>query len=614
MLPDCMDPPQIRLDLEGKRAEPLAVRRDDAGAVYVFPGGVQAEGACVRTGAFAEWRWRLRNPAGQKSPQVTCFRPLRLELPCRGWRSPVVHGSMGGLDEGIFPPTSWTQWTRRIATQGLSWAPIQARSAGGRSSNSSFGFFVIEDISGAGGWILGIGWSGDWVFEASRRGETLTIEGGMSALNLHLRPGEAFSQPTILAAEYRGSPADAQRLLRRHLRDHVQPALDGKPMRPVSFWDNYYGDRGQFSLGDLAEEVPLAEEAGFDYFVIDGGWTGGGQDGDFRSLIPHIGSWRPDPVRFANGFNDIRPLFAGRRIRPGLWFDIERASADSLSFQEHPELYFDGILKQDCHLLRLNRSDAMDYAFEEIARNVAAVDARWLRFDFNSDPAEVWKHHDNPGRRGETEIRYIENLYRLLERLLARFPAMAIENCASGGRRIDLETIRRTHTDWISDHTQSDAVIRYHLHGAMRWLPANHGNTSMAHAYLEPDRPVDWAAALHPAAYLSHFGGNFSVSDRLKPRTSEGRAELRRFVNLFNETAPAFAGDLYPLGRQEDTLFGPAGLAGIDAAGRRAAVFFGDPGAARSLSPGTFASLLARPPFVVAGDVDQFPAAALWTE
>ncbi len=40
-----------------------------------------------------------------------------------------------------------------------------------------------------------------------------------------------------------------------------------------------------------------------------------------------------------------------------------------------------------------------------------------------------------------TEIRYVEGHYAMWDELRARHPGLWIDNCASGGRRIDLETL-----------------------------------------------------------------------------------------------------------------------------------------------------------------------------
>lgn len=387
-------------------------------------------------------------------------------------------------------------------------------------------------------------------------------------------------------------------------------------MRPVSFWDNYYGDRGQFFEKDANAEIPLAAEAGIEYFVLDGGWNGGGQDGEFPSLLPHIGTWQVSREKFPNGLAPLKELAARHGIKLGLWFDIERAHPASKAMREHPELFFadwDG--GDGCRLMRLQDDQARDWAVETISEQVRLLDAKWLRLDMNINPADCWARQDAPGRRGATECRYVENLYGLYDALLKRFPDVALENCASGGRRIDLETIRRSHTDWISDHSQSEAVMRYHLHGACRWLPCNHLNTSMAHAYLEPNRPVNWREPLPASAYLSHFGGNFSVSDRILPLTPAARKTLRHYVELFRQTAACFAGECHPIGEQQATLAGPSGLAAFDpATGQRAVVLFGvAPAAAAGLVPEEYRALVSGKPIAGDAGTDQFTSAYLWS-
>ncbi len=607
---------KVQLKLDGQTVEP--VRSLDAGdkVVHQYRCGLEAVGTKTGSREIAEWRWQLRNAGWQKSPTVTGFYPLYLELPCCGRLSPWLHGSRGGLDEAVFPPAAWTQWTQARVTEAGDWTLLPVGSAHGRSSNDHLPFFVLEKMDRRGGFVIGLGWSGDWNVSLRRSGEVCTLSGGMTHLGLQLEPGETFLQPTVLIGTYRGDASAGQRLLRRYLRDYVQPKLDGQPMRPVSFWDNYYGDYGAFTEKDFLTEIPLVAAAGFDYMVLDGGWTGGGQDAQFHSLLPHIGSWRPDPGRFQSGFVPIRAQAARHRLKMGLWFDVEHAHPSSIGFREHPELFADVPDQFGCRLLRLDRTEALDWAFENIARNIRELDARWIRMDFNANPAQSWATTDTPERRGATECRYVENLYKLYEKVLAAFPATVLENCASGGRRIDLETTRRSHTDWISDHSSNEAVIRYHLHGAGRWLPATRLNTSMAHAFLERHRPVDWKEALPASAYLSHFGGNFSVSDRLKPMRPAARAKLKRYLTLFKQTAACFAGDVYPLGEPTALYDGPAGLAAIDATGeRRAVLLFGGKAAdARRLVPPGFGSLLRRPPLIHDAGTAQFIGCSLWAD
>jgi alpha-galactosidase len=106
------------------------------------------------------------------------------------------------------------------------------------------------------------------------------------------------------------------------------------------------------------------------------------------------------------------------------------------------------------------------------------------REDFNFDPLPYWQAADPPDRVGMTEIRYVEGHYAFWDELRRRFPDLGIDNCASGGRRIDLETLSRSLPLWPSDfldvvglpwgqglHVGSQCIKA----GLARWVPLSAG-------------------------------------------------------------------------------------------------------------------------------------------
>ena len=94
---------------------------------------------------------------------------------------------------------------------------------------------------------------------------------------------------------------------------------------------------------------------------------------------------------------------------------------------------------------------------------------RVYRQDFNLDPLPHWQHADAPDRQGITEIKYLEGLHAYWERIQTTWPDARLEGCASGGRRIDLETIDRRYevasarTVMTSVHTGAELMSSLNL-------------------------------------------------------------------------------------------------------------------------------------------------------
>jgi alpha-galactosidase len=89
------------------------------------------------------------------------------------------------------------------------------------------------------------------------------------------------------------------------------------------------------------------------------------------------------------------------------------------------------------------------------------------------DPLAYWRHNDAPDRRGITEMKYVEGLYAFWDRIAAAWPEGFREECASGGRRIDLETVMRFHVHQKTDYWFDDEVDQASLFSLSRYLPNN---------------------------------------------------------------------------------------------------------------------------------------------
>ena len=124
------------------------------------------------------------------------------------------------------------------------------------------------------------------------------------------------------------------------------------------------------------------------------------------------------------------------------------------------------------YLFDLGNPEAREWMCDYIGDFIEQSGIDYYRQDFNMEPAWFWAKNDEPGRAGIREIRHIEGLYAFWDYLLERFPNLLIDNCASGGRRIDLESVSRSAPLWRTDYNYGEPVgYQCHTYGLELYLP-----------------------------------------------------------------------------------------------------------------------------------------------
>src|SRR5207253_11022667 len=93
------------------------------------------------------------------------------------------------------------------------------------------------------------------------------------------------------------------------------------------------------------------------------------------------------------------------------------------------------------------------------------------RQDFNFSPLSIWRANDAEDRQGITEIRHLTGYLAYWDELRRRHPNLLIDTCASGGRRNDLETLRRSVPLWRSDDQGDPTTEQGHTYGLSLWCP-----------------------------------------------------------------------------------------------------------------------------------------------
>ena len=159
------------------------------------------------------------------------------------------------------------------------------------------------------------------------------------------------------------------------------------------------------------------------------------------------------------------------------------------------------------------------------------------------DPLNHWRSADAPDRQGITEIRHVTGYLAYWDELRRRHPGMLIDSCASGGRRNDLETMRRAVPLWRSDYAYEAIGHQCMMYGLSMWLPY-HGTgtvaTRNASYYGSGKTPVE------PYAFWSNAGQGLGLGIDVRLKDLD-YAALRRLIGQWRQVAPNYYGDFYPL-------------------------------------------------------------------
>jgi alpha-galactosidase len=411
---------------------------------------------------------------------------------------------------------------------------------GGRSSSGTLPFFNLGAPDA--GIIGAIGWSGQWAATFRRDQETgMRIQAGMETTHLKLHPGEQIRSPRILLFFWRGDRISAHNRFRQFLLKHYTPKQNKQGiMCPISI-----SSWGMVSEAEHLKKIDIIakNKIPVEYYWIDAGWYG--ECNHVSDWYPQVGSWECNPSLYPNGFKPISDAVHKNGMKFLLWFDPERVYRDSQIYREHPEWLlslrpednqnpwggFDGNF-----LFNMGCDEAREWMTNLISKKIADWGIDIFREDFNIDPLLYWRTADEPDRQGITELKYIEGFYAFWDELLRRHSGLLIDNCASGGRRIDLETIRRSVLLWRSDLQCSgdyDPIgTQCQTFGLAYWVPQN------AAACIEVGNNYDFRSTL---------GSGLTISWPGIQKTDFPAAWARMCVEEEILVRPFYYGNYYPL-------------------------------------------------------------------
>lgn len=465
-----------------------------------------------------EWVLYFENRGAEDTPLIEDLQAMNIAQRTGDARQALLLHELEGDACGA---TSFLPKTTRVEIG----AKIDRAPTGGRSSSiSAFPFFTTE--YNKQGLIVAVGWTGQWASRIERaENGPVRLRAGMELTRLVLHPGERIRTPRMLVMAWEGDRANAQNQWRR-LMLLRSPQEQGRPVRlPVALQTfDRYNARPEWTCEDgQLKAVDTAHELGCDTYWLDAAW--------FPKHFPTgVGSWFAEPKEFPRGLKPIGDRCHEHGMKFVLWFEPERVAKDTQIANEHPEFVFGG---KEGGLFMLNDPKARRFLTDLLAQRIEEYGIDIYRNDFNMDPLPYWRDNDAPDRQGMTEIRYIEGLYAMWDELLARHPGLVIDNCSSGGRRIDMEMCSRSVPLWRSDTNCS--------RGNFEWKQAQSMTLPL---YVPLQTACMWAPEAYDARSAA-TGGLLCQLDYLAEGFPLDRA--RELIAEAKDRQKYWYGDFYPL-------------------------------------------------------------------
>jgi alpha-galactosidase len=398
--------------------------------------------------------------------------------------------------------------------------------AGGRPTNSDLPYFNLEWPGE--GVIVVVGWPGQWAATFTRDADIGTrIRAGQELTHLKLLPGEEIRTPLVVLQFWQGDRLRAQNVWRRWMVAHSIPRPGGKLPAP-QFAACSSHQFGEMIHADSASQIffidrYLEEGLKLDYWWMDAGWYWN------KTGWPNTGTWEVDTDRFPGGFRPITDHAHEKGVRSIVWFEPERVTPGTWLYENHPEW----LLGQEGgqKLLNLGNREAREWLTGHVDKLLTEQGIDLYRQDFNMDPLDYWRASDSAERQGITEIRHVEGYLAYWDELRRRHPDMLIDSCASGGRRNDLETMRRAVPLLRSDYILEPIGQQCHTYGIASWLPFWGTGFNATDAYT-------FRSTLCP-----HITGCYDMR-----RNDIDYASARKLLAEWRSVAPMILyGDYYPL-------------------------------------------------------------------
>lgn len=380
----------------------------------------------------------------EKEGEMSSDDKMQLTFAHNGWQKEMNFHTYSFPALGL-PQTQPTVYQRTSKT-------IELTNTGNWSTKEylPMGYLSNEEADTAIYWQ--IEHNGSWHAEISDQNDHFYLAlSGPTEVQSHwfqnLKPGESFTTVPVAVGVSDADFAKAMGQLTKYRRMIRRVNKDDENL-PVIF-----NDYMNCLFGDptTEKELPLidaAAEAGCEYYVIDAGWYAPGLWWD------SVGEWQESRERFPGGIKEVTDYIRGKGMVPGVWLELEvmgincekaKNAPDDWFFIRHGKRVFD----RSRYQLDFRNPAVIDHVNEVIDRVVNEYGVGYIKMDYNIEPG-IGTELDADSV-GAGLLAHERAYLAWLDSVFKKYPDLVIENCSSGGLRIDYALLSRYSIQSTSD-------------------------------------------------------------------------------------------------------------------------------------------------------------------
>ena len=386
-----------------------------------------------------------------------------------------------------------------------------------------------------------LGWTGNFnfTFEVDNKSQLRIISGiNPYASEYSLPSGEIFRTPEFYFTYSLNGKGQASRNFHDWARHYQVKDGDQTRMTLLNNWEATYFDFDEQKLIGLMDE---AKKLGVDMFLLDDGW--------FANKYPRssdhqgLGDWIETADKLPNGIGRLTAEAKKHGIKFGIWIEPERVNPKSGLYEKHKDWVIHLPNREEYYfrnqmVLDLSNPAVQDYVFGVVDQLMTKYpDLAFFKWDCNSPITNIYSPYLK-GKQTHLYIDYVKGLYKVLDRIKAKYPNLPMMLCAGGSGRSDYEALKYFTEFWPSDNT--DPIERLFIQwGFSQVFPSK---TLCAHVTTwNKDASIKFRTDV---AMMCKLGFDIKMSD-LNPNE---QVYCRQAVTEYNRLKPVILeGDLYRL-------------------------------------------------------------------